>query len=597
MKTRSAIFLLLLISVFSCKKHKGDVIPANPGSDTTTNILSPNTHIVDTAAIQEVSDNSVILLKSKTDFTPKAGDILLANPTATNVYGFLRKITSISENSTQVICNTEQSNLNDAFDQLNFNINYSDSFSSVRTNTPLSNGSQLTFEFKDDGSIADGIEFKGEIKISIPSVVIKYQRIKGSLLPENILIRADFNTEGSSMEITNKNNSSITVGPKILTDWDDLPLIYVPIPIPVIPFGVIVIDIPFAQHLQLQTLPLTISGKAKWATLPALSATLGAKYENSTWSNLSALKVEGSATPLSKGDFSPSLSLDAKVVIATPEYDITPYKIDALKAFFKIPNELDLTLQTAQPNYSLKYKLDLAGGVKQEFYTGVKQEYSITGNIYSQTLLEGNWGTTPPSLETNSVSSITANSAISGGNITDSGGTTVTARGVCWGTSENPVIDNNPNITSDGTGTGSFVSNITGLIADTTYYVRAYATNSAGTAYGNEVSFTTAANQIIHLQGNYRLTAYTQTFSLGFDLNLQNDTGTIDVPEGTYPATLSMNGTTLTCTSSFDYTPFKDHRTYVFSGQLSGHVYSGDVKLTVVAGTQTTIFQGTFVAQ
>jgi len=93
-------------------------------------------------------------------------------------------------------------------------------------------------------------------------------------------------------------------------------------------------------------------------------------------------------------------------------------------------------------------------------------------------------------LTTSNVTAITVNSATSGGNITNSGGADITARGVCWSTSRSPVISGSH--TSDGTGSGSFSSSITGLTPNTQYYVRAYATNSVGTAYGNEVSFTSS---------------------------------------------------------------------------------------------------------
>jgi hypothetical protein len=98
--------------------------------------------------------------------------------------------------------------------------------------------------------------------------------------------------------------------------------------------------------------------------------------------------------------------------------------------------------------------------------------------------------TLPPSLTTAEVTSITASTAISGGNITADGGSPVTARGVCWGTTENPTVDNNK--TEDGTGTGTYVSYMINLTGATTYYLRAYATNSQGTAYGNQVTFTTS---------------------------------------------------------------------------------------------------------
>jgi hypothetical protein len=92
-------------------------------------------------------------------------------------------------------------------------------------------------------------------------------------------------------------------------------------------------------------------------------------------------------------------------------------------------------------------------------------------------------------LTTTAISNLTDVSATTGGNITNDGGAPITQRGVCYGTSTNPTTANST--TNDGSGTGSFNSNLSGLTENTSYYVRAYATNSAGTAYGNEVSFTT----------------------------------------------------------------------------------------------------------
>jgi len=93
-----------------------------------------------------------------------------------------------------------------------------------------------------------------------------------------------------------------------------------------------------------------------------------------------------------------------------------------------------------------------------------------------------------PSVTTTAVSAITAYTATSGGNVTSDGGGAVTARGVCWSTSVSPTTADSK--TADGAGMGSFVSLITGLIPGTTYYVRAFATNSTGTAYGTQQSFT-----------------------------------------------------------------------------------------------------------
>ena len=86
------------------------------------------------------------------------------------------------------------------------------------------------------------------------------------------------------------------------------------------------------------------------------------------------------------------------------------------------------------------------------------------------------------------------NSVVSGGNVTSDGGGTVTARGVVWGIAAHPVITGNK--TNNGTGTGAFVSNITGLTPGTVYYVRSYATNSAGTTYGTEIQFSTSITDV-----------------------------------------------------------------------------------------------------
>ncbi|MEI7726806.1 MAG: LamG-like jellyroll fold domain-containing protein, partial [Bacteroidota bacterium] len=115
-------------------------------------------------------------------------------------------------------------------------------------------------------------------------------------------------------------------------------------------------------------------------------------------------------------------------------------------------------------------------------------------------------GSLLPTVSTTPVSSITQNTVISGGNVTSDGGAAVTSRGVCWSTFSNPTISDSH--TFNGTGTGTFTSNLNGLSPNTLFYLRAYATNSVGTAYGNEVSFTTllywacgAAITINHVAG------------------------------------------------------------------------------------------------
>lgn len=99
-------------------------------------------------------------------------------------------------------------------------------------------------------------------------------------------------------------------------------------------------------------------------------------------------------------------------------------------------------------------------------------------------------GYTTPIVETNDITSITSSSATLGGTIIDDGGNEIIVRGVCWSTSSTPTIDNN-NYRELGNGTGTFSGNITGMTPNTTYYVRAYATNHRGTSYGEQKTFST----------------------------------------------------------------------------------------------------------
>jgi len=109
-----------------------------------------------------------------------------------------------------------------------------------------------------------------------------------------------------------------------------------------------------------------------------------------------------------------------------------------------------------------------------------------------------------PTVTTATLSGFTLTSAACGGNVTANGGVAVTARGVCWGIASDPTTANFK--TTDGSDLGNFTSTLTGLTTNTTYYVRAYATSSSGTAYGSNVSFTLWLNragpQLTDIEGN-----------------------------------------------------------------------------------------------
>lgn len=149
-----------------------------------------------------------------------------------------------------------------------------------------------------------------------------------------------------------------------------------------------------------------------------------------------------------------------------------------------------------------------------------------------------------PTVITDTISNITPASAVGGGNVTADGLCPITAVGLCWSTSPNPTV-NDDHIVA-GAGLGAFTGTITGLTDTTTYYVRAYATNSVGTAYGNEVNFTTlprfncGVSTVVDIDGNVY-----NTLLLGTQCWMKENLRTTRYPDSTlipYSATSSVPG-------------------------------------------------------
>ena len=132
-----------------------------------------------------------------------------------------------------------------------------------------------------------------------------------------------------------------------------------------------------------------------------------------------------------------------------------------------------------------------------------------------------------PTISTLEPVNLTSTSVTIGGNVTADGGDSVTVRGICWNTSSNPDIALTTK-TANGAGKGTFSANITNLTIGTTYYARAYATNSFGTVYGNEITFTTQNLPTISTTDVTNITTVTAT-SGG---NISSDGGSIVIARG-----------------------------------------------------------------
>ena len=142
------------------------------------------------------------------------------------------------------------------------------------------------------------------------------------------------------------------------------------------------------------------------------------------------------------------------------------------------------------------------------------------------------------------VSNITEHTAVCGGEVLTDGGMPIIERGICWSTSHNPTISNSR--TMDGAGVGAFTSTINGLTAGTTYYVRAYAVNSVGTAYSGEISFTTVIDAclgvttVTDIDGNVY-----NTLSIGNQCWMKENLRTTKYADGTTIASGSGTSTTV----------------------------------------------------
>jgi uncharacterized protein (TIGR02145 family) len=213
-----------------------------------------------------------------------------------------------------------------------------------------------------------------------------------------------------------------------------------------------------------------------------------------------------------------SFTTNSLPVVNTVQYDNVTY-YSALLSGELISSESNIVSRgfyfSTSPNFSSNFQVIPNGasiGIFSNQVSSLDTSTTYYFRAYAESLVGislGNvlsFSTTAPQLailNTSPVISITESSAVSGGFIISDGTSTITSRGVVWGVNSLPTLSNNVGFTNDGLGLGSFTSNLSGLTEITTYFIRAYAINSAGIAYGNEISFTSSgyAPGTIHCSG------------------------------------------------------------------------------------------------
>ncbi len=228
-----------------------------------------------------------------------------------------------------------------------------------------------------------------------------------------------------------------------------------------------------------------------------------------------------------------------------------------------------------------------------------------TGTIYGE---EMTFTTLPvvPTVTTLAVpvASITGNAASGGGEVTVTGGADITARGICWDIAENPTIAKSKTTDDvDNKGVGAFTSAMAGLLGNKTYYVRAYATNSAGTGYGPQVSFktlvdlpvvtTAAVTEITKVSavsgGNVTYDGGSTILARGLAWSLDANP---DMADNTIPAT---PGTGVFVTSLTDLTLYTTYHVRAYATNSAGTAWGPDVQFTTLPNTCTWYVPGDYV--
>ena len=252
------------------------------------------------------------------------------------------------------------------------------------------------------------------------------------------------------------------------------------------------------------------------------------------------------------------------------------------------------------PTSGATYTVKIGGLAYATVYYARAYAISATGTLYGE---EVTFTTLPvvPTLTTAAIASITGNAAAGGGNVTVAGGAAVTARGIAYGTAHNPVVSGTK--TTDGTGTGAFTSALASLKGNTTYYVRAYATNSAGTGYGPEVNFTTLVDLPVvtttAVTGTTKTTAATGgavTYDGGGAITARG----IAIGAGANPTIAGsvIAGGTGTGTFTTNLTGLTKYTTYhvrAYATNSAGTAYGADITFTTLADILTWYLPGDYV--
>jgi len=512
MKTKKAFSILksfifvvtILLTLTTCKKETEDPPATNEF------VIAPKAKFIADNVWQSMLTNIDSVTYKLTfnkdllnTYSFSKGDLIVSS----DGNGLLRKIETITQSGNEVIIQTSQATLVDLIQQGDIDFNESLSISRIKSIKYYYPG-----VFLDTVSVksTDGTLFNWDIDTEIaPQIRLQgnFQYTSDFIFQLQIGILEGLKKVKFGFEGTEEFNLALIAGKQFtLNKQITLATVYfVPIliPLPVPPFAIVI-----APVLDVK-LGLDGYSNANISTTLAQNFTIetGIQYlKDGGWSSYMNYDKSFNYTP-------PQLNVNAGAeAYLKPELRMLIYNLIGPyvngKGYGKI--EADLT---QNPWWEMYYGFKMSAGVKVTILDVLLFDFSVGDLLSWEQQVGQSTSGTAPTVTTASITNITETTATGGGNVTSQGSSSVTARGVCYSTSSNPTISD-PH-TSNGTGTGSFTSNLAGLTANTPYYVRAYATNSAGTSYGNQVGFTTTGSGTAPTVTTASITNITETTATG----------------------------------------------------------------------------------
>jgi hypothetical protein len=466
--------IFLLIIIIGCNKDDEN----NP-----VNESDPHTVVTEQSDIIEVSENTIILNGSNSNLD--INDIIVSGANAKAPRGFLRKIKAINTVDGQIVLNTERTSLEEGLkyfeteeDTLSASFNHI--FTQNEGRSPSKQNFNIILEIDETISV-NGIDLNlnGDLEIT-PS-------LSGNIIIKRNAVGLPY-LETLELISQTQNNLSLTLSLETELSFDEEILLgsFQSSPITIFLGGFPVVVIP----------KVTISVGANGQ----INAQLSYSYTNNSTFTAGIRYDENWHFPDSNGfvvndagaETNAQVTGSAEVYIK-PEFGISLYDEGFVNTGINVKPyaRFEGSINTNGYEYGVYGGITAGAFFKASIFgfNLVDKEWEDLIMSAEYEIISGNSNASTPTVTTATISNITDNSAQSGGNVTDDGGNTVTTRGICWSTSPNPTIGTNT--TNNGSGLGNFISQLTGLESNTIYYVRAYATNTVGTAYGNQLTFTT----------------------------------------------------------------------------------------------------------